>query len=89
MFLTTAGQADQLQFQVSDGSGTSFAAFATVHVFNSQNVEQFVGDADRFGRIVVNIAPGTYRAVMIVRGTTKSTELRLSGEQGLRVITLN
>ena len=85
---TTAG-ADQLQFQVSDASGTTYAAFATVHVTDSQSVERFVGDADRYGRVLIQHAPGSYRAVVIVRGTTKTTELQLTGDRQLRVITLN
>jgi hypothetical protein len=87
--LSNVAGADQLQFRIQINSGMTYASFANVRLLNAQNVEQFRGDADRYGRIEANVAPGDYRALVVVRGQTKSKSVRLTGTSNLQVVTLN
>lgn len=87
--LANVAEADQLQFKIQVDGGTTYASFANVRLLDAQNLEKFRGDADRYGRIETNIAPGNYRAIVVVRGQTKTTNVSLTGGSNLRAVTLN
>ena len=87
--LVNVAEADQLQFRIQVNGGATDASFANVRLLNAQNVEQFKGDADRYGRIEARIAPGNYRAVVSVRGQTKTGTVNLTGGGNLQIVTLH
>jgi len=87
--LASTADADQVQFKILVNGRATYASFANVQVLNPRNIEQFRGDTDRYGRIRLDIPPGDYRAVVAVRGTTKTANLKLTGETKLRVVVLN
>ena len=87
--LAHIAEADQLQFKMQANGGTTYASFASVQLLDAQGKVQFRGDADRFGRIEAAAAPGNYRASVTIRGQTKTANVRLTGGNGLQVVTLN
>jgi hypothetical protein len=89
LLAASAAGADQLQFKIDVGGGTSYAAFAQVRVLNDENRQVFGGYADRYGRVNVPIPPGRYRAVVVTHGQTKMKSIELTGARGLRLVTLD
>jgi uncharacterized protein YqiB (DUF1249 family) len=78
--------ADFFQFVYKEGKNEWYVSVSTVIVYDNNNKKLFSGNTDRYGRLKISLAKGTYRCVITYNQKTYTTNLTIDQSNNLKKI---
>jgi hypothetical protein len=89
LLFATQAFADFFQFVYKDGGSEWYVTVSQILVYDSNNRKLFSGNTDRFGRIQVVLAKGTYRCVILYNKKSFTINITIDQSTKLKKITVN
>lgn len=89
LLVPTASSADAFQFLYETEDDTYYVRDGRVEVFGDDGNKLFTGRTDKYGRIRIDLDPGTYPGQVRYRNSDWQVKLTLDGERNLKKVTIN
>jgi hypothetical protein len=78
-------RADDFQIYFQEGNGFNLVSYVAIKLLDGRNnAVLFSGYTDKFGRVSINIRPGSYTGKMSIRNKWYSFQLTIDNSRGVK-----